>query len=170
MHVCSVTKSSLTLCGMPDFSVRGISQIGILEGCHSLLQGIFPTQGLNPHLLLWQAGSLTEPLGKSLHIHNILFNLYVMDEAISRMFYGWENWTPKRLRTEPNVWWWVDARAGVRTLQPPFLIPLWPRLQDHVIGRWKGTVSGKTGKFTQNLWDLSHSGNLYILRNTNLLM
>ena len=30
-------------------------------GCHFLLQGIFPTQGLNPsllHLLLWQTGSL----------------------------------------------------------------------------------------------------------------
>ena len=29
--------------------------------CHSLLQGIFPTQGSNPgllHLLRWQAGSL----------------------------------------------------------------------------------------------------------------
>ena len=31
------------------------------EGCHALLQGIFPTQGCNPHplcLLHWQAGSL----------------------------------------------------------------------------------------------------------------
>ena len=28
------------------------------EGCHSLLQGIFPTQGSNPHLLPWQAGRL----------------------------------------------------------------------------------------------------------------
>ena len=30
-------------------------------GCHCLLQGIFPTQGSNPHLLCllhWQAGSL----------------------------------------------------------------------------------------------------------------
>ena len=30
-------------------------------GCHALLQGLFPTQGLNPHLLHllhWQAGSL----------------------------------------------------------------------------------------------------------------
>ena len=30
-------------------------------GCHALLQGIFPTQGSNPHLLrllLWQVGSL----------------------------------------------------------------------------------------------------------------
>ena len=31
-------------------------------GCHALLQGIFPTQGLNPHflnLLHWQVGSLS---------------------------------------------------------------------------------------------------------------
>ena len=27
-------------------------------GCHCLLQGIFPTQGSNPHLLHWQADSL----------------------------------------------------------------------------------------------------------------
>ena len=27
-------------------------------GCHFLLQGIFPTQGLNPCLLHWQADSL----------------------------------------------------------------------------------------------------------------
>ena len=27
-------------------------------GCHSLLQGIFPTQGSNPHLLHWQVDSL----------------------------------------------------------------------------------------------------------------
>ena len=27
-------------------------------GCHVLLQGFFPTQGLNPCLLHWQAGSL----------------------------------------------------------------------------------------------------------------
>ena len=38
-------------------------------GYHALLQGIFPTQGSNPHLLClphWQAGSLPlAPLGKS---------------------------------------------------------------------------------------------------------
>ena len=37
--------------------------------CHSLLQGIFPTQGLNPRLLRllhWQAGSLPlVPSGKA---------------------------------------------------------------------------------------------------------
>ena len=39
------------------------------EYCHALLQGVFPTQGLNPHLLRllhWQSGSLPlAPLGKS---------------------------------------------------------------------------------------------------------
>ena len=37
------------------------------EGCHFLLQRIFPTQGLNPHHLHWQADSLffiDEPPGK----------------------------------------------------------------------------------------------------------
>ena len=41
-------------------------------GCHSLLQGIFPTQGSNPHflhLLHWQVGSLPlAPPGKSKNI------------------------------------------------------------------------------------------------------
>ena len=33
-------------------------------GCHFLLQGIFPAQGLNLHLLHWQANSLPHALGK----------------------------------------------------------------------------------------------------------
>ena len=49
-------------CSLPDSSVHGILQARILEeDCHSLLQGIFLTQGLNPVLLCllhWQAGSL----------------------------------------------------------------------------------------------------------------
>ena len=35
-------------CSPPGFSVHGILQARILEGSHSLLQGIFPTQGSNP--------------------------------------------------------------------------------------------------------------------------
>ena len=42
-------------------------------GCHALLQGIFPTQGSNPHLLRllhWQAGSWPlAPPGKTLLCH-----------------------------------------------------------------------------------------------------
>ena len=39
----------------------GFSRQEYCSGCHALLQGIFPTQGLNLHLLhllYWQAGSL----------------------------------------------------------------------------------------------------------------
>ena len=47
-------------------------------GCHSLLQGIFPTQGPNPHLLHWQTGSSPRsPLGSpSLHQHVCLVSVH----------------------------------------------------------------------------------------------
>ena len=54
------------LCGpVEDSSVHGILQAGMLDlacqTCHTVHQGTFLTQGLNPcflHLLPWQAGSL----------------------------------------------------------------------------------------------------------------
>jgi len=54
--LCLATQSCLTLCAsmncsLPDSSVLGDSpgkNTGV--GCHALLQGIFPTQGLNPGL------------------------------------------------------------------------------------------------------------------------
>ena len=63
----------LTLCDPIDCNPLGSSVHGdspgknIGEGWHALLQGIFPTQGLNPRLLCllhWQAGSssLVPPL------------------------------------------------------------------------------------------------------------
>ena len=49
-------------------------------GCYFLLQGIFLTQGLNPHLLNWQAdSSLLSYWGKPIYRHNYLnaeFNSY----------------------------------------------------------------------------------------------
>ena len=49
-------------CSPPGSSVHGISsEKNTRVGCHFLLQGIFPMQGLNPSLsclLHWQAGSL----------------------------------------------------------------------------------------------------------------
>ena len=54
--MCLVTQSCPTLCSpincsLPDSFVHGYSpgnKTGV--GCHALLQGIFPTQGLNPGL------------------------------------------------------------------------------------------------------------------------
>ena len=64
---CLVTQSCPTLCDPVDCSPPGSSVHGDSPGkstavsCRALLQGIFPTQGLNPRLLClpyWQAGSL----------------------------------------------------------------------------------------------------------------
>ena len=54
---CLIGKLCLTLCDPMDCSPPGFSVHGILQartlgvGCHFLLQGIFPTQGSNLHLL-----------------------------------------------------------------------------------------------------------------------
>ena len=58
--MCLVAQLCLTLCdpmdySLPGFSIRGDSpgkNTGV--GCHALLQEIFPTQGLNPGLLLYR--------------------------------------------------------------------------------------------------------------------
>ena len=58
-------------CSPPDSSVHEDSpskNTGV--GCHFVLQGIFPTQGLNQGLLHWQAGSLPlAPPGKPILNH-----------------------------------------------------------------------------------------------------
>ena len=57
-------------CSLPGTSVHGIPQARILEqGCHFLLQGIFPTQGSNPCLVspaLAGGFFTTVPPGKNL--------------------------------------------------------------------------------------------------------
>ena len=48
-------------------------------GCHALVQGIFPTQGLNLGLLHWQADSLpAEPPGKPCCASLIRLNLVLV--------------------------------------------------------------------------------------------
>ena len=75
---CLVAKSCPTLCDPMDCSPPGSSVHGDSPGknagvgCHSLLQGIFPTQGLNPSLAspALAGGFFTaEPLGKT-HQHS----------------------------------------------------------------------------------------------------
>ena len=72
-RVCSVAQSSPTLC-TPQTEAHqaplsmGFSRQEHWSGLHALLQGIFPTQQSNPHLLCllhWQVGSLAvTPPGK----------------------------------------------------------------------------------------------------------
>ena len=56
--VCVVAQSCLTLCNLVDYS---LPHKNTRVDCHFLLQGIFPTQKLNPSLLCllhWQADFL----------------------------------------------------------------------------------------------------------------
>ena len=65
-RICSVPRLCPTLCDPMDCSPRLLCPWdspgkNTAVGCHALLQGIFPTQRSNPHLLCllhWQAGSL----------------------------------------------------------------------------------------------------------------
>ena len=87
--MCLVVQSCPTLCNSMDCSLPGSSVHGdspgknIEVGCHALLQGIFPTQGLNPSLLCllhWQMDSLPPvPPGKlktAIPISNLVRNQY----------------------------------------------------------------------------------------------
>jgi len=71
-------QSCPTLCNPMDCSPPGCSVHGIFPGkntgvdCHFLLQGTFPTQGLNPCLLHWQADSLHWATWESLNVDDIV--------------------------------------------------------------------------------------------------
>ena len=65
-HSCMLSRlSCVQLCAIPLTVAcwaplsMGFSRQEYGVSCHALLQGIFPTQGLNLHLLHWQAGSLS---------------------------------------------------------------------------------------------------------------
>ena len=73
IFICLVAQSCLTLCALMDCSSPG-KNTGV--GCHALLQGIFLTQGSNPHLLHWQVDSL--PLSH-LESPKLLFPIFNLD-------------------------------------------------------------------------------------------
>ena len=77
IKLCSVASVTFTLCDPMvcsppgsfcpwDFPVKNTK-----VGCHLFLQGIFPTQGLNLHLLHWQVNYLPlSYLGSPIHVCN----------------------------------------------------------------------------------------------------
>ena len=84
-----VAQLCLTLCNLIDYTHQAplsMDSLGKNTGvcCHALLQGVFPTQGLNPHLLRllhWQSGSLLLAPPDQVHLNEVLgthsnFSLY----------------------------------------------------------------------------------------------
>ena len=83
-------------CSPLGSSVHGILQARILE-YHFLLQGIFLTQGLNPHLLHWQVDSLSlshlgSPQGS---LHQGFSNTYML----------WKSVDPLKMQTWIQFFW-----------------------------------------------------------------
>ena len=90
--MCLVAQSCLTLCDPMDCSPPGSSVHGdppgknTEVGCHALLQGIFPTQGLNPGLpnytwILYQLSHKGRPL-KNSSLHDESESCSVMSDSL----------------------------------------------------------------------------------------
>ena len=89
--MCSVAQSRLTLC-----DPHGLQSARLLcswdppgkntrAGCHFLLQGIFPTQGSNPHLLHflhWQADSLPLTHLESIYMYTHMYMYVCITESL----------------------------------------------------------------------------------------
>ena len=94
--MCLVTQSCPTLCNPWTVARQaplsmGFSSQEYWSGCHFILQGIFQTQGSNPHLLRWQADSLPlSYLGSS--------EFYVKYILIKQLFT--KNKKKKRIQTQ----------------------------------------------------------------------
>ena len=96
---CSVVSNSLLSHGLQPARLLGPRNFpgkNIWMGCHFLFQGIFPTQGSNPHhlcLLPWQAGSLSlaSPGSPGVQSHPWLFLWVTLLILVSfAIWIGWE--------------------------------------------------------------------------------
>ena len=99
-------------CSPPGSSVHGTfpsKNTGVV-GCHALLQGIFPTQGLNPgvlRLLHRQAGSLPRaPPGKHFPTNKTAFMLALEERNMVTGSFSWDvqvrHYQQNNLNTAPG--------------------------------------------------------------------
>ena len=146
--LCLIAQSCLTLChpmdcSPPGFSVHGGSpgkNTGM--GCQALLQGIFPTQGLNRSPTLYVDSSLSEPPRKPKNTGvgslSLLQGIFLTQESNwgllhwRQIFFSFTSWatreaqskphwplTPKvlgtHLSTAESLGWGADVEVGLLT-------------------------------------------------------
>ena len=81
-------------CGPPGSSVHGISQARILD-CHFLLQGVFPTQGVNPVSCTGRWILCHRTTGEPCHLHmTSVFYTHPLplSSRPSRRWFGSRSW------------------------------------------------------------------------------
>ena len=128
-------------------------------GSHSLLQGVFPTQGSNPCLLHWQADSFTtEPPGKpkvrNRHMKNInrvtnLFNLpkrKVMEDYAKLLCFSkrWDKTPILQKMRRPHI-------SGYKIL--PFLLKIAHTLFYIEMAGWQHRLDGRESEWTPGVGD-----------------
>ena len=124
LFLCLAAQSGPTLCNPMDCSPPGSSIQGDSTGkntgvgCHALLQGIFPTQGLNPCLLncrqilyqwaIWEAHQLKRKKIQDLFLKQIFIWLQqVLVEALGIFDLHWGMWvefSDQELNPGPLCW------------------------------------------------------------------
>jgi len=142
--LCLVTQLCPTLCEPVDCSQPGSSVHGDSPdkntgvGCYALLQGIFPTQGLNPGLP---------------HCRWILYHL---SHQGSPRILKWVAYPFSRESSWPSNWTSVSCIAGrfftSWTTREANALEEWiPNLADHQI-HWESFVNNRFQSLTLNLW------------------
>ena len=92
-------------------------------GCYFLLQGIFPTQALNPCLLQWKAGSLPlshqkNPMWVYTHVKSIKLNTYYMTTWLQVCYITIEKFLNSALY-EQFSWQRWEAKLSNSQVEPP---------------------------------------------------
>ena len=114
LRACSFSQSCLNLCNLMDCSLPGSSVYGIFPGRntgvghHFILQGIFWTQGSNPHLLhllhwqrfLYHKHNLRRPVLEP-HAYNVFLGVFLLFKYICTLPVSWLSPIPSSRREVP---------------------------------------------------------------------
>ena len=82
----------------PESSVHGISEARILEwivDCHFFIQGIFPNEGSNSHVLYWQDDSLPLSHQEARLITHMTTKLETESSMLSSSYCSWGTYDKK---------------------------------------------------------------------------
>ena len=146
MHAKSL-QSCPTLCDLVDCSPPGPAVHGDSSGkntgvgFHALLQGVFPTEGSNPHLvclLHWQGHSLPlMPPGKPIRSHAIMHTLLYVT--------AWNYSKIRTVLTEQKVW---GSHKNTNTFTSVRRVGLWNSCQSAS----GGAISYRRGPCGESTW------------------
>ena len=165
---CSFTKSCLILCNNKDSSPPGSSVMGFprQEYCSGLLfplQGIFPNQRSNPHLLPWQADPLLSELpGKPMQIlsSHLPRSKIIITQCLSHSWPQPVEACPGVPRIAQILLSWSSAPWMSENLKPP----CWGRFQEWTSdpAEKKNRMSNSNNQYSHLVWPPREGDNTWL--------